>query len=553
MKRYVIGVDYGTLSGRAVLCDVESGQVLASAVYDYPHAVMDRALPDGTPLGADWALQHPQDYLDVLLHTIPEVLRLSGVKKEQVIAIGTDFTASTALPCKADGTPLCFLDAYAANPHAYVKLWKHHAAQHQANEMTRIAQARGEAWLGQYGNRISSEWSIPKLWQILQEAPDIYAAMDHWVEAGDWVVWQLCGCYAQNACAAGYKSFFRLHGGYPDESYFAALDEKLRHVIAEKLSAPVAPVATRAGGLTPHMADRLGLMPGTTVAVGHVDAHACVPAAGITQAGQALAIIGTSTCLMLMDEQLCAVPGVCGAVEDGILPGFWGYEAGQSCVGDMLAWMTKNAVPETYQQEAARQGLSIHQYLTELASRLAPGQSGLLALDWFNGNRSILTDADLTGLILGLTLQTTPEEIYRALIESTAYGLRTILDNYRAHGVAIRELYAAGGISQKNPLAMQIYADVLNMPVRVVDSAQGGALGSAIMAAAAAGAHESITQAIQAMAAPVQRMYQPDPDSCRVYEALYQEYHRLHDYLGRGENNVMKRLKALRQGTKKAP
>lgn len=550
MNLYVIGIDYGTLSGRAVLCDAADGRVLASSVYDYPHAVMDAALPDGTPLPPDWALAHPQDYFDALLHTIPEVLRISGVDKSQVIGIGLDATASTAMPCLADGTPLCFLPEYEHHPHAYLKLWKHHAAQEEANLMTRVAQQRHEDWLPLYGDKVSSEWSIPKLWQVLREAPEIYHTMDHWIEVGDWLVWQLCGRYVQNACSAGYKTFYRKHGGYPSEDYFAALDENLRRVVSEKLSAPIADIGTCVGRLTPAMADKLGLNPGVAIAAAHVDAHAGIPAAGITRPGAILASIGTSTGLQLVGDTLQIVPGICGAVEDGILPGLWGYEAGQNCVGDMLAWMTRSAVPPAYIAAAKEKGVSIHQYLTELAARLVPGESGLMALDWFNGNRSILTDADLTGMILGMSLQTTPEEIYRALLESTAYGLRTIIENYRAHGVEIHTFYAAGGISQKNPMAMQIYADVLGMPVHVVDSAQGGALGSAIVAAAAAGLYPTLNDAIRAMAAPVQRVYQPEPDAQSVYELLYQEYTLLHDYFGRGANDVMKRLKALRQQAK---
>lgn len=546
MDQYVIGIDYGTLSGRAVLVRVSDGQVLASSVYDYPHGVMDAALPDGTPLPPDWALEHPQDYLDVLVHTIPEVLRLSGVDKQQVIGIGLDATASTAMPCLKDGTPLCFMPEYEHNPHAYLKLWKHHAAQQEANLMTRVALERQEDWLPLYGDKVSSEWSLPKLWQVLREDPQLYNAMDHWIEVADWIVWKLCGNYVQNACSAGYKTFYRQHGGYPSEDYFAALDENLRHVVHEKLSAPVAPIASRAGSLTPDMAALLGLESGIAVTTGHVDAHAGIPAAGITRPGQVLASIGTSTGLQLLGDDLQIVPGICGAVEDGIIPGCWGYEAGQNCVGDMLAWMTRTSVPPAYHQAAKEQGLSLHQYLTALAERLKPGESGLLALDWYNGNRSILTDADLTGMVLGMTLQTTPEEIYRALVESTAYGLRVILENYRAHGVAIDDFYAAGGISQKNPMAMQIYADVLGMPIHIVASDQGGALGSAIIAAAAAGAHPDVNTAIHAMAAPVLKVYQPDPEAQAVYEQLYQEYVRLHDYFGRGENDVMKRLKALR-------
>ena len=551
MSKYVIGIDFGTLSGRASLVDTADGRVLASSVYDYPHAVMDTALPCGTPLAPDWALQHPQDYLDVLDHTIPDILHKTGVNPADVVGIGLDVTASTAMPCKADGTPLCLLPEYEKEPHAYVKLWKHHAAQDEANIMTRVAEERSEWWLPAYGGKVSSEWSLPKLWQVLSEAPHIYDAMDCWVEATDWIVWQLCGTWAQDSCCAGYKCMYDKEHGFPSEDYFAALDECLRHVAHDKLWAPVVPIGTRVGGLTNAMAARLGLTPGIAVATGGVDAHVAVMAAGITRPGQMLAIIGTSTCHMLLDHQRQSVPGICGSVEDGIIPGFWGYESGQSCVGDHYAWMTSRLVPEDYHQAAREKGMNIHAYLTSLAEKLVPGESGLLALDWWNGNRSILVDVDLTGMLLGMTLQTKPEEIYRALVEATAFGMRTVVENYVQHGSSIDEVYALGGISQKNAMVMQIYADILGRPVHVVDCEQGGALGSAIMGAVAANVYPDFEKAIGAMGAPVLRIYEPVAGHAAVYDSLYAEYALLHDYFGRGGNDVMKRLKRLKASVSK--
>ena len=549
MDRYVIGIDFGTLSGRAVLVNAADGSILASAVYDYPHGVMDAELADGTKLPPDWALQHPQDYMDVLDHTLPAVVALGGVEPSHIVGIALDVTASTAMPVRKDGVPLCFLPEFEHHPHAYVKLWKHHAAQWQASEMTRTAIERCEPWLSAYGGKISSEWSLPKLWQVLCEAPEVYQAMDGWVEATDWIVWQLCGKRVQSSCTAGYKCLYSKQDGYPSEEYFAALDERLRHVIKEKLSAPVAPIFSKAGGLTKEMAAHFGLMEGIAVGVGGVDAHAAVPAAGVTKPGQMLAIIGTSTCHMALSETQRDVPGICGIVEDGILPGCWGYESGQSCVGDHFAWLADRMTPPAYHEAARKQGCSVHVYLTELAAKQRPGEHGLLALDWWNGNRSVLVDVDLTGMILGLTLQTKPEEIYRALIEATAFGMRVVVDNYEKNGVPIDEIFALGGISQKNAMAMQIYADVLNMPVRVIDCPQGGALGSAIMAAVAAGIYDSAQDAISAMAAPVLKVYAPREENVDVYQMLYEEYVRLHDLFGRGENDVMKRLKRLRAQT----
>lgn len=552
MAKYVIGVDFGTLSGRAVLADAADGRVLAASVYEYPHGVMETALPDGTPLPPNWALQHPQDYLDVLDHTIPQVMREAGVPKEDVVAIGTDFTSSTLLPVDGQGTPLCMKEAYAHHPHAYVKLWKHHGAQDEADRMTMVARAREEEWLSMCGGKVSSEGALPKLWQVLREAPEIYAAMDGWVEAGDFIVWQLCGRRTQNMCMAGFKSYYRDGAGFPSEDYFAALDERLRYAMKEKCDAPVLPVGARAGGLTEAMARRLGLLPGIAVSASMVDAHVGVLAGGLSRPGQMLGIIGTSACYMTLGDEEHMVPGSSGVVRGGIVPGCYGYEAGQSCVGDMFGWMAERCAPASYQEEAKRRGISVHRYLTQLAQELAPGESGLIALDWWNGSRTPLMDSNLSGLLIGLTLQTKPEEIYRALIEAVAYGARMIVESDRAHGVPVDEFYVTGGISQKNPMAMQIYADVLGLPVRVIDSAQGGALGSAILGAAAAGSaaggYDSLREAMAAMSSGCKAIYEPDAKRHAVYSRLYAEYCQLHDLFGRGGNDVMKRLRAIQAG-----
>ncbi|MEA5015138.1 MAG: ribulokinase [Candidatus Limiplasma sp.] len=551
MSKYTIGIDYGTLSGRAVLVDVATGAQIASATFDYPHAVMDETLPSGKKLGHDWALQFPQDYVDVLTHTIPQVLRDSGVSPEDVIGLGTDFTACTVLPVKDDGTPLCDLPEFADNPHAYVKLWKHHAAQDKANRLNETAAQRGEKWLNNYGGKISSEWLFPKLWQILDEAPEVYQAMDHFVEAADWIVWQMTGVQTRNSCCAGYKAIYNKATGYPSKDFFKALDPRLENVIAEKLSCPVTSLGERAGGLTAAMAAKLGLKEGTAVCVGNVDAHVCVPAVGIDGPGKMLAIIGTSTCHMMMGTRECQAPGMCGVVQDGIMPGFPGYEAGQSCVGDHFAWFVESCCPGEYREAAKAANMGIHEYLTGLASRQKPGEHGLLALDWWNGNRSILVDVDLTGMMLGMNLQTKPEDMYRALLEATAYGTRMIVENYREHGVAVDAFYASGGISQKNPLMMQIYADVLNMDIKIAGAAQGPALGSAIFAAVAAGkaagGYDDVFTAARVMGQVKDLVYKPIAANAAVYDKLFAEYRALHDYFGRGANDVMKRLKELKK------
>ncbi len=374
MPKYSIGVDFGTLSGRAVLVNVATGEELADSVFDYPHGVMDETLPDGTRLGVDWALQHPQDYLDVFSHTIPGVLEKSGVSPADVIGVGIDFTACTVLPVKADGTPLCFLPKFAGNPNAYVKLWKHHAAQDKANALNETASSMGEEWLARYGGKISSEWAFPKLWQILDESPKVYEAMDAFVEAADWVIWQLTGKQTRNSCTAGYKAMWSKSEGYPSKAFFKALDPRMENVIEEKFSGPVTPLGGKAGELTEAAAKLTGLNPGTAVAVANVDAHVTVPAVKIDSAGKMLAIMGTSTCHMLISDKEVKVPGICGVVEDGILPGFFGYEAGQSCVGDHFAWFIDNCLPKEYFDAAEKEGVNIHKYLRSKAEKLRWGR-----------------------------------------------------------------------------------------------------------------------------------------------------------------------------------
>ena len=550
MGKYTIGIDFGSLSGRALLLDISTGEEMASSVYEYPHGVMDKELPSGEKLGSDYALQHPMDYLEVLYHTIPQVIKSSGVDPKDIAAIGTDFTACTMIPCKADGTPLCFLDEYKHNPHSWVKLWKHHAAQYEANRLNEIAKQRGEEWLKNYGGKISSEWAIPKLMQICDEAPEIYTAMDRWIEAADWIVWMMTGNETRNSCTAGYKAIWNKRKGYPSREFFKALNPMLENCVEEKLGKVITPLGERAGTITPEFAEKTGLSEGTVVSIGNVDAHVCVPSVSIDGPKKMLAIIGTSTCHILMGEEEKQVSGMCGVVEDGVMPGLFGYEAGQSCVGDHFAWLVDNCVPESYHKEAEANGMDIHQYLTSLAEKQRAGESGLLALDWWNGNRSVLVDADLTGCMLGMTLSTKPEEMYRALIEATAYGTRMIVENFRDNGVEVEEFYASGGIAVKNEMAMQIYSDVLNMPVKIAGSAQGPALGSAIFASVAAGkengGYDSVFDAARRLGKVREKYYSPNKENAEVYNRLYAEYKKLHDYFGRGENKVMKTLKKIK-------
>ena len=549
---FALGIDYGTESARAVLVCVADGQEVASAVYEYSNGVITDRLPDtGTPLPAhDWALQDPDDYLRALEATVPACLKEAGASAEQVIGIGTDFTACTMLPTKADGTPLCTLREFRAEPNAWVKLWKHHAAQPEADRVNAAARRLGEPWIKRYGGKISSEWFFPKALQILDESPEVYHAADRLIEAADWIIWQLTGRETRNLCTAGYKAIWSKRDGFPRREFFQALHPEFADVVDEKMSRDILPLGGRAGGLTDAMAERLGLAPGTAVAAGNVDAHVAVPACTVTGPGKMVMIMGTSICHMVCGLEEKQVPGQCGVVEDGILPGLFGFEAGQSAVGDIFAWFVRTCVPAAYANEARQRGLSVHDLLTEKAAAYRPGQTGLLALDWWNGNRSVLVDADLTGLVLGMHLGTRPEEMYRALIEATAFGTYTIIRAFEEHGVAVDEIVCCGGLPERNDLLMQIYSDVTNRPFKIARSAQTCALGSAMHGAVAAGkeagGYDSIDQAAAAMAGVRDKIYTHDADAHAVYEQLFAEYQALHDHFGRGVNDVMKRLKALK-------
>jgi len=551
-RKYSIGVDFGSLSGRAVLVDLSNGDEIAASMLEYPHAVMSERLPCGTKLGADFALQHPQDYLDVFAKTVSEVISKANVNIEDIVGVGIDFTACTVLPVLNDGTPLCFLDEYKSEPHAYVKLWKHHAAQDEANKLNEIAEKNGEKWLSRYGGKISSEWLVPKVWQVLDEAEEIYNRADRFVEAADWVVWQLTGEETHNSCTAGYKALWHKQEGYPSKEFFKALDSRMENIIGTKISETILPIGSKAGEINKFGSELTGLKIGTAVAVGIVDAHVALPAVGITDSGKMLMIMGTSTCHIVMGDKEKPVPGICGVVEDGVVSGYFGYEAGQSCVGDHFDWFVKNCVPASYTEDAQKSGMNIHKYLREKAKMLKIGESGIIALDWWNGNRSPLVDADLTGVLVGMTLATKPEEIYRALIEATAFGTKVIIDAYEENGVPINELFAAGGIAEKDELMMQIYSDVTNREIKISGSIQAPALGSAMFGAVAAGYFENIGDAAKIMAKVKDIVYKPVAQNVEEYKKLFAEYKILHDYFGKGANDVMKRLKEIREGKENA-
>ncbi len=545
--KYVLGVDFGTLSARALLVRTRDGREMADTAMDYPHGVIDKTLPiSGEELPPDWALEDPHDFPLVLEVIIPRVLEMAGVSKRDVVGIGIDFTCCSIMPIYSDGTPLCFTEKHKENKHAYLKLWKHHGAAKYAERMTEVAARRGEPWLRAFGGKVSSEWMFPKIWQLYAEAPEIYHDCDMIVEAGDWMSFLLCGEMRHGYLYAAYKSHYMIHdGGFPSPDFFAELDPGLRNVIADKVSAPIAMPGERIGRVTPEAAERFGLEPGTAVSCASPDAHVAAPAVGFERCGDMYGVLGTSNCYYALAEEFHDVPGICGCAWDGLTEGLYGFEAGLCCGGDHFAWAADAIAPAEYKAEAERLGIPLIKYIVSKAAEKRPGESGLLALDWWNGNRSILVDPELSGVLVGMTLRTRAEDIMRALIEATAFATRVIIENFREHGIRVDTFYAAGGIARKDPFTMQVYSDVLKLPIRIAGSALMPCLGTAILAAVAAGEYGSIHDASMAMKSVSDKIYTPDPEASAIYDKLYAEYLTLHDYFGRGGNDVMHRLRAI--------
>ncbi len=537
MARYAIGIDFGTESARAVLADAATGAEVATAIHRYRHGVLDRQLPDATRLESDWALQHPGDWLDALEDPLRQMVAAGGA---DVAGIGVDFTSCTVLPARGDGTPLALDPAFQKRPHAWPMLWKHHAAQPYADRFN----ASGWEGLRWYGGKTSSEWLWAKAWQVLEEAPEVFAAAERFIEGGDWIVWQLTGREVRSACQAGYKAHWQPGDGYPSRAFLDRLHPRLGTVL-DRLGPPQ-PLGTAAGGLTTAWAGRTGVRPGTPVAVALIDAHAAVPALGIADPGRLVAIVGTSTCHMMLGERRVPVTGISGVVRDGILPGYFGYEAGQVSVGDMLEWYVQTYGAQQFGDEARA-----FARLEADAAALWPGQSGLLALDWWNGCRTPLVDADLSGVILGLTLATRPGEIYRALLEATAFGTRLVIDTFEQGGVPVREIHACGGVAVKSPLLLQLYADVTGRPVYAYDVPHASALGAAVYAAVAAGAHPDLLAATRAMGAKPVRRHEPAEAHRATYEALYAIYRELHAAFSNA-GGAVKRLRHLQHAAQRS-
>ncbi len=548
---FAIGLDYGTNSVRALIVNVANGREVASAVWTYTHGA------EGVILSRDpnLARQHPADYLRGAEITIRQSLAtakksVKGFSPDQVIGIGVDTTGSTPLPVDANGNPLALQKKFAKNPAAMAWLWKDHTATAEALEITSLAKEIRPHYLAKCGGTYSSEWFWSKILRCRRTAPEVFHAAHSWMELSDYVPAALTGTERADkliagVCAAGHKAMWNAAwNGYPDEAFLGRLDPKLG-ALRRRLPDRVHSINHAAGNLTSAWAGKTGLNSGIPVAVGAFDAHLGAVGSGI-QPGTLVKIIGTSTCDIAVSsnqDPLADIPGLCGIVDGSVLPGYFGLEAGQAAVGDIFNWFVN------YVQPHGKAGT--HEALTAAAARLSPGESGLLALDWNNGNRTVLMDQRLAGALLGQTLYTTPGEIYRALIEATAFGALTIINRFEEYGVKIGQVITCGGIADKNPVVMQIYADVTGRPMKLSRSAQTCALGSAIAAAVVAGAHKDFASAQKAMTGLKPKVYRPNPKAREVYKRLYVLYRRLHDAFGTKEFNgnlfdTMKDLIALR-------
>lgn len=549
-KKYTIGMDYGTLSGRGVLVSCEDGSITASAVKEYSHGVMDKTLLEtGEMLPPDWALEHPLDYIEVLLSVIPELLRKSNVSPNDIIGIGIDFTSCTVLPIDENAVPLCVDEKFKHRRNAYVKLWKHHGAQRFADQINCYLEKRGLADSPRFGGKVSSEVMLPKVLEILEEDPEIYNTADEILEAGDWLTRLLTGSHSRSCSMAGYKAWWNERDGYPEKKFFTEIHPKLYSYIGDKLPGKVIAVGKKIGTLTEEWAERLGLPAGIAVAPAIIDSHAGVPGSGVYSKEQAMLVLGTSSVMIGLGEFPFSQDGVVGGVRDAIVPGYYAYESGLAAVGDLFAWFTESLVPASYSEEAGKRGISIHTLLSEKASRIAPGRSGLLALDWWNGNKTPFVDGSLKGALIGMSLNTKPEEIYRSLIEATACGTRRILELYEKNGIQIQEIICSGGISLKNSLLMQIYADLLGKRLIVAKNEQAAALGSAVYAALSAGksagGYDSYEEAVKNMCQVENIVYEPNQKNFNLYTKLYFIYKDFSEMMGKSNREIMRRLHEL--------
>lgn len=539
---YSIGIDFGTGSGRAFLINTENGEIEEQYIRNYTHGTIEGEL-GGEKLPQNFALQNANDYMEIIETGIPTIIEKANISVSEIVGIGIDFTSSTVIFVDEQMEPIHNRVGFQDNPHAYVKLWKHHGAQDEADLLFKTALEGKNRWLGYYGFNVSSEWMIPKIMEVNNKAPEVMAVTANIMEAGDWIVNRLTGQNVRSNCGLGFKSFWEAETGFHYD-LFDKVYSDLSDIVRTKVDAPVVSIGDSVGTLCKEMAEKLGLSPDTQVSPFIIDAHASLLGIGSEKDKEMTMVMGTSTCHLMLNKEQHKVPGISGSVKGAIIPNLYAYEAGQTAVGDLFEYVAKQA-PYDYVKAAESRGISIFDLLNEKAAQIYPGESGLIALDWHNGNRSVLSDSNLKGSLFGMTLQTRHEEIYRAYLEATAFGAKMIMQQYQGWQMEVDHVFACGGIPKKNGLLMEIYANILNKKITVIDSEYAPAIGAAILGAICGGAHPDFNSAIEAMKEPVLYQVEPDPQQVRIYKKLFSAYKELHDLHGYKKARIMRNVSAL--------
>ncbi len=544
MSKYTIGIDFGKTGCRALLLDISNGSEIASASAEYYNGIMLNNFFNGVPLPEKWAIADPQDYIDVINESVSIVS--AKVPAEDIVGIGLAFSSCCILPVKADGTPLSALPEFKNNPHAYIKVTRHRSAEKQANKIYDTAKAFKEPWLdiGQNGN--SPEWLLPKVLEILEESPAIYEAADYFIEATDWLIWQLTGNPVRNAFSASFKAQVS-EDIIPSKEFLKALHPALENLYQTKLNLPIASTVTRAGGLTRAMAAPMGIKAGTPVAVGGVDILCCLPALNVCKPGILTGILGTSSIFVTLSQKSVEPMGIARGVKGSIIPGYYTYKSNLPCVGDNYAWFLNNYLTPEYHNGAKAEGRNLHSFIAQKMMKLKPGENGIISLNWLKGTVCPINDKNLSGLFIGMDLNTKPEHIYRAIIEGMAFDTRMLIEEYAVNNIDIESFYGIGTIAERNPFITQLYADILNMPVYVAGSSKSPALGAGIIAATISGQYPDIQSAAAAMGQLKNVVYMPDVSASAVYDSMYVEYKKLRDYFAVENTSIMHNLKAIKR------
>lgn len=544
MSKYTIGIDFGKTGCRALLIDTADGSEVACASAEYYNGIMLNNFFNGVPLPEGWAIADPQDYIDVITETVSELSQ--KVKISDIAGLGIAFSSCCILPVKADGTPLCALPEFKNNPHAYIKVTRHRAAGEQAKKINTLANEMREPWVSIGQNADSPEWLLPKVLEILEEAPTVFQAADYFIEATDWLVWQLTGNPVRNSFSAAFKAQIR-DNTQPSKEFLKALNPQLENLYQTKLNLPIASPVTCAGGLTRGMSAQMGIKPGTPVAVGGVDILACIPALDVCRPGGLVGIFGTSAMFVTLSDKCVEPMGVARGDKGSIIPGYYTYKSNVPCMGDNYAWFLNNYLTPEYHSGAKAEGRNLHSFIAQKMMRLKPGENGIISINWLKGTYCPLNDKDLSGLFIGMDINTKPEHIYRAIIEGMAFDTRTLIEEYAINDIEIDSFYGVGTIAERNPFITQLYADILNIPVRVAGSSKSPALGAAIIAATISGEYSGIEEAANAMGVLKNVVYLPDVNASAVYDRMYIEYRKLTDYFSEENPSIMHNLKAIKR------